>query len=81
MARRRCRPSGLGVFDCLASLLTPYRPLRVCSRFAPRQPAKYLPAKPEVIFARTLSRGSGGPGPRQPSLAQTAGYSGRCQAA
>ena len=48
------RPSGLGLFGRLASLLTPHRPLRVCSSFAPRQPAKYPPAKSEVIFARTL---------------------------
>jgi N-acetylmuramoyl-L-alanine amidase len=34
-------------------LLTPHIPLRVCSSFAPRQQAK-LPAKLEVIYARTL---------------------------
>src|SRR5436309_9680819 len=34
------RPSGLGLFGLLASLLTPHRPLRVCSSLAPRQQAK-----------------------------------------
>ncbi|HRY47629.1 MAG TPA: alpha-L-fucosidase [Candidatus Paceibacterota bacterium] len=48
------RPFGLGLFGWLASLLIPYRPLRVCSSFAPRQPAKLPPAKPEVIFEQTL---------------------------
>jgi enediyne biosynthesis protein E4 len=38
----------------LASLLTPYRPLRVCVSLVPRQPAQFPPAKPEDIFARTL---------------------------
>ncbi len=49
------RPAGLGGFGSLASLLLGHRPLRVCSLVAPRQRAKSPPAKPEFIFARTLS--------------------------
>src|SRR5207247_10264037 len=49
------RPSGLGLFGLLASLLTPHRPLRVCSSLAPRQQAKEPPAKSEFIFERTLN--------------------------
>jgi len=49
------RPAGLGGFGSLASLLLGHRPLRVCSLVAPRQQAKSPPAKPELIFAQTLS--------------------------
>jgi len=49
------RPGGLGGFGSLASLLLGHRPLRVCSLVAPRQRAKSPPAKPELIFAQTLS--------------------------
>jgi hypothetical protein len=48
------RPVGLGLFDMLASLFSPHRPLRVCSSFTPCHPVKLPPAKTEFIFAETL---------------------------
>ena len=55
----RCRPAPQGGGLWLAGFVAlGHRPLRVCSLVAPRQRAKSPPAKPELIFAQTLSEGS-----------------------
>src|SRR5439155_1672552 len=55
------RPSGLGLFGLLASLLTPHRPLRVCSSLAPRQQAKWPQQNRDRGYALDSPAGRGQP--------------------